>query len=187
MTPEHLPEDDRPVRRLDEVLHALVDPLVESAHGRRRRRLEDAEDALRRCVEVNAGRILSLPELRLVELEVQLDPLGAAARIASAPALLKTLPHFLDDADWEGQDDEDRRVRIRLALDLLEATDGLPEFPAEEVDGLRSAVLAAWRRARWRLRRDQHERRLATTDPTQRAWLRIELDSLDALSKRQDP
>ncbi|GAA2753600.1 hypothetical protein [Amnibacterium kyonggiense] len=187
MTAEHLHEDDRPVRRLDEVLHALVDPLVEPLHGRRRRRLEDAEDALRRCVEVNAGRILTLPELRLVELEVQLDPVGAAARIATAPALLRALPRFLDDADWEGEDDEDRRVRIRLALELLEATDGLPEFPADEVDAQRNAVLAAWRRARWRLRRDQHERRLAETDPAQRAWLQIELDSLDALSKPQDP
>ena len=185
MSLEELDEDDRAVRRLDEILHAMVDPMVEELQGKRRRRLEAAEDALRRCIEINAGRLLSGQELVLLELEVQVEPDGAAARVASAPALLHVLPIYLEDADWEGDDDEDRRVRMRFALELARWSGEYPEFEGVEGVEVRAEVMAAWRAARWRLRHDQHERKLAEMDPVKRAWLEAELQSSVALSRRQ--
>ncbi|MGT2427147.1 hypothetical protein [Amnibacterium kyonggiense] len=54
----------------------------------------------------------------------------------------------------------------------------------EDVDRHRSAVLAAVRRSRWRLRRDQHERRRDAADPARVGRSAI---GLDALPDRREP
>ncbi|WP_375400463.1 hypothetical protein [uncultured Amnibacterium sp.] len=121
-------EEDRPVRRVDEVLRILVDRLRADVAGRRLEQVDRAEIDLRRCIEQNAAGLFTDPELALLPLEQQLDPVGAVARVASADVLLLVLPIFLDDARWHGVDDEDRRLRVRFVVALSRAAVRLPEL-----------------------------------------------------------
>ena len=147
-------EDDRRLRRSDEVLRLLFDRLVAGTTGRRHERLQRAEQDLRRCLEVNADRLFTDLERDLLVLEEQLDPVGAAARVASAEVVLLVLPIFLDEARWHGTDPEDRRLRIRLAADLTKAAVRLPELQGE-ISCLVLDVEFAVRRARSALRGDR--------------------------------
>ncbi len=107
--------------------------------GTRQRRLERAIDDLRQCFEAVADRVLTTPELDTRELERQFRPEGAAARVADAYALLYVLPLWLDDPRWHGNDLEDRRLRVQLALPLARFVARLPTF-----DGPAGGGCAMW-------------------------------------------
>ena len=148
-------EDDRGVRRTDEVLQLLFDALRGTVQGRRLERLDRAEADLRRCLDENADGLLTDPELALLALERQLDPEGAVARVASADVVLLLLPIFLKDARWHGRDAEDRRLRIQMALTLARRAVRLPELAQYEWGCAMWDVEAAVEQSRRELRRER--------------------------------
>jgi hypothetical protein len=125
---ELLGEDDRPVRRLDEVLPVLLRPFRAEAGPRRLERIDTAERDLRRCLEANADRLLTDGELAFLEFEQALDAEGAVARSASVDVLLLVLPIFIREPAWHGTDLEDRRLRIRIGDVLAHRIPLLPEL-----------------------------------------------------------
>jgi hypothetical protein len=162
-------EDDLPARRVDEVVTVLMLPILDEVEGKRRRRLRDATADLRECIEVHGERAMSEDEARLLELERQFfDPQGAVARVAPAPVLLRVLPFYLQETRWQGADDVDRRVRMRLALRLARATARLPELHGFDVATALADVERAWKVANRRLRREQGQRALERLPPDAR-------------------
>ncbi|HEY4269396.1 MAG TPA: hypothetical protein VGM94_14530 [Galbitalea sp.] len=126
--------DSPPQETVDAAISAFF--LLEHARasGARQRRLERASDDLRECLEAVAERILTTRELAVLDLELQFQPFGAAARIADADALLFALCSWLEDSRWHGNDFEDRRLRVHLALPLARFVTRLPRFDGP-VDG----------------------------------------------------
>lgn len=123
-----LGEDDRLVRRVDEMLPVLLAPLQRGVGARRTLRLQNADAALRACLEAHAEQLLTSTELDVLPFE-QADAMeGAVARVASVEVLLLLLPFFLREPEWFGEDAEDRRLRIRIADVLAHAIPGLPEM-----------------------------------------------------------
>ncbi len=123
-----LEEDDRPVRRLDEMLPVLLQPFRAGAGPRRLERIDAVERDLRSCLEANATRLLTTPELAFLEFEQALEPEGAIARAASVDVLLLLLPTFIREPEWHGADLEDRRLRIRISDVLAHQMPRLPEL-----------------------------------------------------------
>jgi hypothetical protein len=148
-------DDDKGVRRSDEVLQLLFESIRRKVQGRRRERLERAEVDLRGRLDQNAGRLLTDPELALLALEQQLHPVGAVARVASADVVLLLLPIFLREPQWHGRDAEDRRLRIQLALTLARSAVRLPELVQYAWGCAMWDVEAAVERARLDLRRQR--------------------------------
>ena len=148
-------DDDTSVRRSDEVLQLLFDSLRGMVKGERRERLDRAEADLRPCLDQNAERLLTDPELALLALERQLDPDGAVARVAGADVVLLLLPIFLTEPRWHGRDAEDRRLRISLALTLARRAVRLPELAQYSWECAMWEVEAAVGRARLELRRER--------------------------------
>ncbi len=144
---------DRGVRRVDEILTLLFAAERRGLGGRRLDRLRSAECDLRRCLVVHAAHLLTGPELALLELEQQLDPVGAAERVASAEVVLLVLPLYLADPRWHGEDLEDRRLRIRLAEDLARQALALPELAGRSWECALGDVEVAIEDARRELRR----------------------------------
>ncbi len=128
------------------------------ASGRRLQRLELAERDLRSCLDAEADAILTETELALLAAEIQFDPEGATARVTEPDAILHVLPPFLQDPAWHGQDAEDRRLRIRLALPLARLVCRLPELRRAEVNCAFWDVEAAVDRGRRDLRRSRAPR-----------------------------
>ena len=122
------------MQRSDDVLRGFFAAERREATGRRIERLEKAEADLRACLDELAPHLLTKQELALVALERQFEPLGATARVAGAHALLLTLPVFLDEPRWHGEDVEDRRLRIRLAEPLAEEIVRLPALRNLDLD-----------------------------------------------------
>lgn len=147
-------DDDRGVRRFDEVLRLLFEPIRAKAQGKRRDRVDRCEADLRRCLDANAQRLLTDPELALLPLERQLDPDGAAGRVASADVVLLLLPLFLRDPQWHGLDAQDRRLRITLTLMLARSAVRLPELASYSWGCAMWDVESAVEQARDRLKRD---------------------------------
>ena len=102
------------------------------ASGARRRRLERAVEDLQQCFESVADRVLTTSELATRDLESQFRAEGAAARVASADALLHVLPVWLEEPQWQGGDLEDRRLRVQLTLPLARFVARLPTFDGSE-------------------------------------------------------
>ena len=123
-----LDEDDRPVRRLDEMLPVLLRQFTTESGPRRLERIDAAEKDLRRCLEKHAGRLLTTPELAFLEFEQALEPRDAVARAASVDVLLLVLPFFIREPEWHGSDLEDRRLRIRISDVLAHQFPSLPEM-----------------------------------------------------------
>ncbi|HEY4268211.1 MAG TPA: hypothetical protein VGM94_08480 [Galbitalea sp.] len=125
------------------------------ASGARQRRLERAADDLRQCFEAVAERILTTPELAMLDLERQFRPEGAAARVSDACALLDMLPSWLEESRWHGDDLEDRRLRVQLTLPFARFLARLPTF-----DGSGGGECAMWD-VEAGVRRARHELRIA--------------------------
>lgn len=123
--------------------------------GRRLARLHAAEADLRACLETLASVALTGPELVLLALERQFDPLGATARVAEADAVLIVLPTYLEDPRWRGADLADRRLRITLAEPLAWSIARLPHPRATPFGCPVWTVEAAARHARWVLRQER--------------------------------
>lgn len=148
-------EDDEPSEQLPAVTvdAAIADFLLleqARASGARRRRLELAVEDLRQCFEAVADRVLTTSELATRDLERQFRAEDAAARVASADALLHVLPVWLEESRWHGDDLEDRRLRVQLTVALARFVERLPTF-----DGIECALLdvdAAVERARREIR-----------------------------------
>jgi hypothetical protein len=132
---------------LDEVLHDLVAGAVDEVDGDQRRRLERAEADLRRCVEVHDAAPSDARELE-----------SLAVAPTTSTVLLEALPAFLERAPCAGNDDEDRRVRLRLALLLGRALLRQPGLSSDDVASASERLDRAWRAALQRLREDQAQR-----------------------------
>jgi hypothetical protein len=146
-------ELDRAVRRSDEILSLLFAAERRGLAGKRLERLRTAEADLRSCLNALADRLLTDHELVLLELERQLDPVGAVERVAAAGVVLLVLPRWLRDERWRGEDLEDRRLRIRVAEDLSAALIALPEVASAEWRCARREIESAVEDARSELRR----------------------------------
>jgi hypothetical protein len=148
-------EADREVLRFEEALEMFLEPLRAQAQGRRRERIDRAADDLRRCLEANAQRLLTTPELDLLPLEQQLDPVGAVARVASADVLLLLLRIFVEDVEWHGIDAEDRRIRLHLTMALTRQVARLPQLAGYAIGCEVWSIEGAVERARADLRRSR--------------------------------
>ena len=73
----------------------------------------------------------------------------------SAEAVLLVLPVFLDEPRWHGIDLEDRRLRIRLASDLVERTTRVSMLAGVDVGRAAWVVEAAVRHEIWMLRQER--------------------------------
>jgi hypothetical protein len=176
-----LDEDDLPARRVDEVLTVLTMSILDGLEGKRRRRLQEAIADLRVCIETNGEGVMIGDEVRLLELERQFGgPDRAVARVAPALVLLLVIPSYLEETRWQGIDDEDRRVRMRLALRLARAVAKLPELGRFDGTCALADVDRAWRVANRRLRRERGERALALLPPAQRAEFEDFIARVDA-------
>lgn len=122
------------VQRSEDVLRRFFAEERAGATPRRVDRLDRAEADLRACLDELAPHLLTKQELALVALERQFEPVGATARVAGAEALLLTLPRFLDEPRWHGEDLEDRRLRIALAEPLAEEIVRLPALRNLDLD-----------------------------------------------------
>lgn len=170
MSVVELDGDDLPARRVDEVLTVQMRWFLNEVEGKRRRRLQHALTDLRECIEVHGERVMDDPDLRLLELERQFfGPEGAVGRVAPARVLLLVIPTYLEATRWQGVEDEDRRVRMRLGLRLARAVARLPELDGVDVTSALADVERAWRVARRRFRRDQHQRAIERMPPASRA------------------
>jgi len=149
----------RGVPRSDEVIGRFFDGQRRGVTGRRRERLDQAEAALRACLESHATQLLTAQEMALLALERQFEADGAVARVAAADAVLLLLPIFLEDHHWFGDDIEDRRMRIRLAEPLAYAIAGLPELPRASTGAAVWTVEAAKEHAVWMLRQEREAAR----------------------------
>ena len=146
--------DRRELMRADDVLQRFFREQAAGLTPRRAYRMQRAEADLRACLEHLAPLLFSDQERALLSLERQFEPAEAAARVASAEAVLLVLPVFLDEPRWHGTDLEDRRLRIRLASDLSEQI--LRSSLRRGVDVGRAAgvVDAAVRHEIWMLRQE---------------------------------
>lgn len=170
MSVVQLDGDDLPARRVDEVLTIQMRWFLNEVEGKRRRHLQQALTDLRECIEVHAERVMDDPDLRLLELERQFfGPEGAVGRVAPARVLLLVIPTYLEAMRWQGVEDEDRRVRMRLGLRLARAVARLPELDGVDVTSAIADVERAWRVARRRFRRDQSQRAIDRMPPASRA------------------
>jgi hypothetical protein len=106
--------------RAEEVLRRFFAAQLAAASTQRAERLRSAQAALLGCLDELAPLLLSDQERALVALEAQFAPDDALPRVASAEAVLLTLPVFLDEPRWHGADLEDRRLRILLARSLAD-------------------------------------------------------------------
>jgi hypothetical protein len=140
--------------RADEVLRGFFREQTVGLTPRRTDRMHRAEADLRACLTGLAPLLFTDQERALLALEQQFDPSDAAARVASAEAVLLVLPVFLDEPRWHGIDLEDRRLRIRLARSLGEEI--LRSSLLRGVDVGRAAWLvdAAVRHEIWMLRQE---------------------------------
>lgn len=171
MSEVELDTDDRPARRVDEVLTIQMRWFLNEVEGKRRRRLQQALADLRECIEVDGERVMDEPDLRLLELERQFfGPEGAVGRVAPARVLLLVIPTYLESTRWQGVEDEDRRVRMRLGLRLARAVARLPELDGFDVTSALADVERAWRVARRRFRRERNQRAIDHMPHASRAW-----------------
>ena len=174
-------DDDRPARRVDELLTVQMRWLLDEVEGKRRRRLKEATADLRECIEVHGERVMDDEDVRLLELERQcFGPEGAVGRVASAPVLLRVLPSFLDEPRWWGADDVDRRVRMRLALRLAWAVARMPELEGFDTVSAVAEVMRARQAANRRLRQESAQRALERMPPEARAKMEAFVAQVEA-------
>ena len=143
------------VPRADEVIGRFFAEHRRGSNGGRLRRLERAEADLRTCLEVLAPRLLTESELALLALEREFESEGAAARVAGADAILTLLPVFLEEYRWQGDDLEDRKLRIRLAEPLAHEVLRLPELRGVRLGRAVGRVEATVRHAIWMVRQER--------------------------------
>ena len=140
--------------RADEVLRVFFQEQTVGLTPRRANRMQRAEADLRACLSGLAPLLFTDQEQALLALEQQFDSTEAAARVASAEAVLLVLPVFLDEPRWHGTDLEDRRLRIRLARPLSEEILRSSLLRGVDLGRAAGVVEAAVRHEIWMLRQE---------------------------------
>jgi hypothetical protein len=102
---------------IDEILAEFIPRLLEAKTGLRRRRMETAEQHLRRCLEEDGHSVLTDGDKFLLESEREFAPDGAFARTMHADDLVFALNIYVRDP-WLLADRLERAVQLRLAESL---------------------------------------------------------------------
>jgi hypothetical protein len=98
---------------IDHILSQFFGSQLDGKKGVTRRRVEEAEERLRACIETEAERILVNSDLLLLSAEREFDPLGAVARVMHAEDLIFILSIFVGP-QWQPTDPRQRQIQLRI-------------------------------------------------------------------------
>lgn len=104
---------DTTAPRIFDLLDPWLTAYAGDRSGRRRERLLEVGVRARQCLELEADRIATDPERRLMELEREFGTPDAAARVIGSNAL-PTLLLLLTTERWLPADRQDRRAQLQV-------------------------------------------------------------------------